>query len=129
MIDWLTQWTLGDNEKILYLLTLILIANVIDFLMGWVNAKFNENVSFSSSKAIYGIARKMVMFIILVYFVPVSVLVPSPIGIGALYVLFVGYLASEINSILSHLRMSDDDKQTDLFIDFATKIFKGGNKK
>jgi len=129
MIDWLTQWTLGDNEKILYLLTLILIANVIDFLMGWVNAKFNENVSFSSSKAIYGIARKMVMFIILVYFVPVSVLVPSPIGIGALYVLFVGYLASEINSILSHLRMSEDDKQTDLFIDFATKIFKGGNKK
>jgi len=113
----------------LYLLTLILIANVIDFLMGWVNAKFNENVSFSSSKAIYGIARKMVMFIILVYFVPVSVLVPSPIGIGALYVLFVGYLASEINSILSHLRMSEDDKQTDLFIDFATKIFKGGNKK
>lgn len=129
MIDWLTQWTLGDNEKILYLLTLILIANVIDFLMGWVNAKFNENVSFSSSKAIYGIARKMVMFIILVYFVPVSILVPSPIGIGALYVLFVGYLASEINSILSHLRMSDDDKQTDLFIDFATKIFKGGNRK
>jgi len=129
MIDWLSQWLLNDNTKLLYLLTLILIANVIDFLMGWINAKFNEHVSFSSSKAIYGIARKMVMFIILVYFVPVAILVPSPIGIGALYVLFVGYLASEINSILSHLRLSDDDKQTDLFIDFATKIFKGGNKK
>lgn len=129
MIDWLSQWLLSDNTKLLYLLTLILIANVIDFLMGWVNAKFNEHVSFSSSKAIYGIARKMVMFIILVYFVPVAILVPSPIGIGALYVLFVGYLASEINSILSHLRMASDDKQTDLFIDFATKIFKGGNKK
>jgi len=129
MIDWLSQWLLSDNTKLLYLLTLILIANVIDFLMGWINAKFNEHVSFSSSKAIYGIARKMVMFIILVYFVPVAILIPSPIGIGALYVLFVGYLASEINSILSHLRLSDDDKQTELFIDFATKIFKGGNKK
>lgn len=96
--------------------------------MGWINAKFNENVPFSSSKAIYGIARKMIMFIILVYFIPVSLLVPPPIGIGALYVLFIGYLASEINSILSHLALTKDDKQTDLFINFVTKIFKGGNK-
>lgn len=122
------QWTIGDNEKILYLLTLILIANVIDFLIGFINAKFNDRVNFSSSKAIYGIARKMVMFMILIYFVPVSILVPSPIGIGALYVLFIGYLLSELNSILSHLRLAEDDKQTALFIDFVNKIFKGGAK-
>jgi toxin secretion/phage lysis holin len=128
MIDWLEIWLNADNTKIWYILSLILIANIIDFLMGWINAKFNENVPFSSSKAIYGIARKMIMFIILVYFIPVSLLVPPPIGIGALYVLFIGYLASEINSILSHLALTKDDKQTDLFINFVTKIFKGGNK-
>jgi toxin secretion/phage lysis holin len=128
MIDWLEIWLNADNTKIWYILSLILIANIIDFLMGWINAKFNENVPFSSSKAIYGIARKMIMFIILVYFIPVSLLVPPPIGIGALYVLFIGYLASEINSILSHLALTKDDKQTDLFINFVTKILKGGNK-
>jgi len=129
MLDILSNWLSEDNTKIWYILTLILIANVIDFLMGWINAKFNSDVAFSSNKAIYGIARKMVMFIILVYFVPVSLLIPPPIGIGALYVLFLGYLASEINSIMSHLRMASDDKQTDLFIDFVQKIFKGGNNK
>lgn len=128
MISWLTYWLDKDDTKIIYILTLILIANMIDFLMGWVNAKFNENVAFSSSKAIYGIARKMVMFIILVFFIPVSLLVPPPVGIGALYVLFVGYLLSEINSILSHLSLASDDKRVDVFRHFVEKIFnqKGG---
>lgn len=128
MYDWLAQWLIGDNTKIWYLLTLILIANVIDFLLGWINAKFNDKVNFASNKAIYGIARKMVMFIILVYFVPVSLLVPPPIGIGALYVLFVGYLLSELNSIFSHLRLAQDDKEADLFADFVNRIFKGSGK-
>jgi toxin secretion/phage lysis holin len=128
MINWLNHWLEVDNTKILYILALILIANMIDFLLGWVNAKFNGKVVFSSSKAIYGIARKMILFMVLVFFIPVSLLVPAPIGIGALYVLFIGYLLSEINSILSHLRLTDDDKQMDLFIDFVNRIFKSNDK-
>lgn len=125
MINWLTYWLQNDSTKIIYLLTLILIANMIDFTIGWVNAKFNKNVTFSSSIAIYGIVRKMIMFIICVFFIPVALLVPYPVGIGALYALFVGYLLSEINSILSHLGMSKDDKTVELFIDFVRKIFSG----
>lgn len=129
MIDMLQVWLSTDNMKIWYILSLILIANIIDFILGWINAKFNDHVSFSSSKAIYGIARKMVMFIIMIYFIPVCLLAPAPIGISALYVLFIGYLLSEINSILSHLRLSNDDKQHALFIDFVSRIFGGANKK
>src|SRR5690606_17950583 len=106
-----------------YLLTLILIANIIDFSLGWLNGKFNPKVQFSSNKAIYGIARKIILFILLVFFIPVSMLVPYPVGIGALYVLFIGYLVSEINSILSHLKLADDDKSVDRFADFVQKIF------
>lgn len=124
MINWLNNWLQNDDTKIIYLLVLILIANMIDFLLGWINAKFNKEVVFSSNKAIYGIARKMVMFILCMFFIPVALIVPYPIGIGALYVLFIGYLWSEVNSILSHLKMSKDDKSTDLFMDFVTKIFK-----
>jgi toxin secretion/phage lysis holin len=128
MINWLEHWLQGDNTKILYILALILIANMIDFLLGWVNAKFNNKVSFSSSKAIYGIARKMILFIVLVFFIPVAMLVPYPVGIGALYVLFLGYLLSEINSILSHLRLTEDEKKSELFADFVQRIFNQNNK-
>lgn len=123
MINWLTYWLQNDSTKIIYLLTLILIANMIDFTIGWVNAKFNKDVTFSSSIAIYGIVRKMVVFIVCVFFIPVSLLIPAPIGIGALYVLFTGYLLSELNSILSHLKLTKDDKTTELFADFLSKIF------
>lgn len=123
MINWLNYWLQNDSTKIIYLLSLILIANLIDFTIGWVNAKFNSDVTFSSSIAIYGIVRKMVVFIVCVFFIPVSLLIPAPIGIGALYVLFTGYLLSELNSILSHLKLTKDDKTTELFADFLSKIF------
>jgi toxin secretion/phage lysis holin len=123
MFHYMQRWLENDNTKVIYFLVLILIANMIDFLLGWINAKFNKTVAFSSSKAIYGIARKMIMFILCVFFVPVSLLVPYPVGIAALYVLFTGYLLSEINSILSHLKISDDDKSVDKFSDFIKKLF------
>lgn len=123
MVNWLSAWLENEDTKIIYILLLILVANVIDFVIGWVNAKFNGEVVFSSSKAILGIARKMILFILCVYFIPVALLVPYDIGVAALYVLFLGYLASEINSILSHLKLTKDDKVNDLFADFIKKIF------
>lgn len=123
MIDWLQKWLATDNTKLIYLLVLILSANMIDFLLGFINAKFNKKMVFSSSTAIFGIARKMVMFMLCVFFIPVSLLVPAPIGIGALYVLFIGYLLSEINSILAHLNLGNDNKEATLFSDFIGKIF------
>lgn len=128
MIDWLTSFLDTDNSKLIYILSLILGANILDFTVGWLNARFNPKVPFSSSKAIFGIARKLLLFILLVYAIPVALLVPEPLGISALYVLYFGYLASEVNSILHHFRIVDDDKTTDLFIDFFKTIFekKGG---
>lgn len=126
MIEWLNYWLSTDNTKLIYIISLILIANVLDFTIGWVNAKFNGKVAFSSSKAIYGIARKMFVFILLIFFIPFSLLVPEPIGISALYVLYLGYLASEVTSILNHLKLADDDKSNDLFLSFVNRILKGG---
>lgn len=128
MIEWLTRFLDTDNSKLIYILSLILGANILDFTVGWLNARFNPKVDFSSSRAIFGIARKLLLFILLVYAIPVALLVPDPLGISALYVLYFGYLASEVNSILHHFRIVDDDKTTDLFIDFFKTIFekKGG---
>ncbi|KOS61792.1 hypothetical protein AN161_16345 [Lysinibacillus sp. FJAT-14222] len=121
MIEWLQRFLESDSSKLIYILALILSANMIDFTIGWLNAKFNKKVKFSSAKAIFGIARKLVLFIVLVYAIPVALLMPAPLGISALYVLYMGYLFSEINSILNHFKLTDDDKSMDPFIEF----FKG----
>lgn len=127
MIEWLEAWLQDDSTKLIYILALIMLANIIDFTIGWINAKFNDNISFSSSKAIYGIARKMVLFIVLIMFIPFSLLMPELLGLSALYVLYIGYLVTEVNSILSHFKLAEDDKQADMFIDFISRI-KGGRK-
>lgn len=129
MIEWLTRFLESDNTKLIYILVLIMGANIIDFTVGWINAKFNPKIDFSSSKAIFGIARKLLLFILLVYAIPVALLMQEPLGISALYVLFIGYLASEINSILHHFKLADDDKSMDPFIDFFKGLFdKKGDK-
>ena len=87
MINWLQYWLETDNTKIIYVLTLILVASILDFLMGWINAKFNKKVDFSSTVALFGIAKKIVYFMLLVLFIPIALLVPEPVGIAALYVL------------------------------------------
>ena len=123
MIEWLQRFLETDNTKLIYILALIMGANIIDFTVGWINAKFNPRVDFSSSKAIFGIARKLLLFILLVYSIPVALLMPEPLGISALYVLYLGYLLSEINSVLNHFKLAEDDKSMDPFIEFFKNVF------
>jgi len=123
MINWLNIWLTEDNTKLLYILTAILVASIIDFMFGIINAKFNERVPFSSRKAKNGLFIKIGYFIVLVYLIPIALLLPDRIGISALYVLYTSYLVIEINSVLAHLRLTEDDKKTDLFIDFINRIF------
>ena len=126
-LDTIQSLLSNDDTKLMYMLGLILIANIIDFLIGYVNAKLNPKVQFKSGKAIYGILRKVLAFIVLVYFIPVSMLVPEPIGLTAVYVLLGGYLLSELNSILSHMKLTDDGKDN-VFAEFVETIFKNIKK-
>ena len=129
MIEYLRAYLETDNTKLIYFLSLILGANILDFTIGWFNAKFNPSIDFGSSKAILGIARKLGMFILLVYSIPIALLVPEPLGISALYILYTGYLASEINSVLHHFRLANDDKSNDVFLDFFKQVFESLGKK
>lgn len=126
MINWLGHWLETDDTKVMYLLAVILVSSMLDFVMGWVNAKFNKEVQFSSTVALFGIIKKIVYFMLLVLFIPIALLVPTPIGISALYVLYIGYLLSELQSVLSHLNLANDDKQNQSFLDFINKILGPG---
>lgn len=124
-------YSIKDNIDLylLVILTMILVANIIDFGFGWVNAKMNKDVKFISSKALYGIIKKMMYFIVLVFFgVSALIVIPNEVSLPAIITLYLGYLASEINSILSHLKVTEDGKKGEVFIDFIEKIFYKGGK-
>ena len=124
MITWLQHLLENDNTKVMYFLTIILAFSMIDLLIGWVNAKFNKDVSFSSSVALFGVIKKMTYFIVLCLFVPVSLFIPNPVGMLALYSLYSVYLYTEITSVLSHFNLAEDDKKNKLFIDFINSLIK-----
>lgn len=114
---------------LIVLLSIILVSNLIDFSFGWINAKFNKNVKFESGKALYGIIKKMMYFIVLILFSIIALaIIPHEIAIPSIIALYIGYLLSEINSILSHLELTDDGKKGELFRTFISKLMKGENK-
>ena len=113
---------------LIVLLSITLITNIIDFSFGWINARFNKNVTFESGIALYGIIKKMMYFIVLILFTVIALaIIPHEVAIPSIIALYIGYLLSEINSILSHLELTDDGKKGEPFITFIKKIFKGGN--
>lgn len=125
MVTFLNNLTHNDDQYIIALLVTILIASTIDFLFGWINARFNSNVVFESGVALYGIIKKMMYFLTLVLFMIIAFLViPDNIAKTAVFTLFIGYLLSEANSILSHLGLTDDGKKGEVFRDFIEKIVK-----
>ena len=127
-LESLECYLLKDDTKLIYILALIMIANLIDFSIGWLKARLDPNVKFSSSQAIFGIARKIFLFIMLVIFIPFSLLLPKSLGLTGLYILYMGYLVSEMISIIGHLSEGKDDKTVDMFTEFIALFSgKGGN--
>ncbi|MFA9493186.1 phage holin family protein [Streptococcus sp. E17BB] len=92
-----------DDKKILFVLTLILGAMIIDFLLGVTAAKINPNIQFRSKEGINGILRKIASIALLAYCIPLSVILPDGIGFAALQVLYLGYLFFELKSIVENL--------------------------
>lgn len=118
----------SDTEEtlVIALFTLILFSSILDVLFGWVNAQFNQNMVFTSRKAMNGIARKMMYFIVIVFFTLVAyVMVPENIAFASSFTLITAYLASEMSSILGHLGVMDDGKDNEIFINFLRRIFNG----
>lgn len=127
MVAWLQSLTQVEGMYLIVaLLAIILVVSTTDFSFGWINARFNKNVKFESGIALYGIIKKMMYFIVLVLFMIIAfLLVPEKVAIPAVVTLFIGYLVSEINSILSHLELTEDGKKGELFRTFISRILNG----
>lgn len=107
-----------QEQKILYILSLLSIAMVIDFVSGIYAAKLHQEIT--SKRGINGIIRKIASMILLVFFIPVALIIPGQTGMALLSVLYLGYLLMEIQSILENYQKVGID--THYFQRMLTKL-------
>ena len=99
----LAQAASTTEGKALYLLALRCLTMALDFLLGSLAAWRDPSVKFTSGRGIDGILRKLASILVLVCCIPVSALVPAEAGLAALIVLYLGYLALELASVVENL--------------------------
>lgn len=126
MMDFFRELLMTEDTKVMFILGLIAIAMCIDFITGTFAAKVNTEIEFGSKKGINGIIRKLSSLILLIFFIPISVLFPLNTGIAALYVLYIGYLIMEVQSIIENQQKMGN--KTDLFKRFIDS-FKNSHDK
>lgn len=115
----------SDESRVFYMLSVLCVLMIIDFILGTAGAWRNANIKFTSAEGINGILRKLGSLALLAVCIPLSVLIPAGAGVAALMVLYGGYITMEFASILENLRklgVSTSYLQT-----FAEK-FLGANK-
>lgn len=130
LFDWLRDANSTPEGKVLYLLALICVAMIVDFLVGSLAAWRNPEVKFCSQKGIDGILRKLASIIVLVVCIPVSAIIPADAGTMALIVLYIGYLVMELASIVENLdNMGVPVGPLKAFIENVSEIVHSDNKK
>ena len=122
MFEFLKHFLETEDGKILYLLSMISLAMILDFLTGIIAAKINSNITFNSKAGINGILRKIGSILAMVILIPISVLVPGDMGIALVYTLYSGYLVMELKSIAENLsKMGIDAEALKSIIDLLSK--------
>ena len=104
MFTYLRQLTETDDSKVLFILAVICGAMILDFASGTLAAWVNPDIEFKSKMGINGIIRKIASIVLLVFFIPISVVVPGVVGVATLYTLYLGYLAMEMRSIFENYK-------------------------
>lgn len=98
----LEEFAKSENSKVLYVLTVIAVAMIVDFVLGYLGAWLRKEAT--SKKGIDGILRKVASIIMLMFAIPLAPIIPGGAGVAALYVLYIGYLMMELTSIVENYR-------------------------
>lgn len=120
VFDFFRTCTSTQECRVLFVLALIAIAMVVDFITGTIAAFINPNIDFKSKAGINGILRKIASMIVLIVFLPISTLLPNRTDMALIYTLYVGYLFFEVKSIIENLGKNGTD--TTLFKDILGKM-------
>lgn len=99
---------------------------IIDFASGTIGAMINPDIEFKSKVGINGILRKVASIVLLLFFIPLSVLIPNDLGVALLYTLYLGYLMMEIKSIFENYKKIGSP--TEMFENFMSYFNKDKEK-
>ncbi|MDT2675926.1 phage holin family protein [Enterococcus dongliensis] len=103
MTDWMKM--IEKEPKLLFVLALISAAMLLDLLTGLIAAKLTKQIS--SKIGINGILRKIASILLLLFFLPVSSLIPLQAGSLLLYAFYLSFLLMELHSILENYEKWD----------------------
>ncbi|MDT2673550.1 phage holin family protein [Enterococcus dongliensis] len=118
MTDWIKM--IEKEPKLLFVLALISAAMLLDLLTGLIAAKLTKQIS--SKIGINGILRKIASILLLLFFLPVSSLIPLQAGSLLLYAFYLSFLLMELHSILENYEKMG--LKTEIFQRFLQQIFK-----
>lgn len=109
-LEWLQAMKEETHIYFLLLITIMVAVSVVDLVFGYVFAHLNRN--FSSRKARIGLTVKLGIIIIMVLLIPITVILPDFVTIPALSIFYSLMIIAELKSVLSHLGLVKDDKET-----------------
>lgn len=89
--------------KALYVLTMVCVLMIVDFVTGTAAAWLNTEIKFNSQAGINGILRKVVSIIALAVCIPIAAMLPDDLGLYTLLALYIGYMLMEFTSIVENL--------------------------
>lgn len=109
MFDFLRELIATEDGLVLFLLSLIVIMEIVDFLSGTFAAMINPDIEYKSKIGINGLIRKMMGIILLTVLIPMSVLLPEQTGVAFLYTIYVGYLILTFKSLVENYGKAKGD--------------------
>ena len=89
--------------KAIYVLTMVCVLMIVDFVTGSLAAWINPDIKFNSQTGINGILRKVVSIIALAVCIPIAAMMPQDIGLYTLLALYLGYMLMEFTSVIENL--------------------------
>lgn len=109
MFDFLRELIATEDGLVLFLLGLIVVMEIVDFLSGTFAAMINPGIEYKSKIGINGLIRKMMGIILLTVLIPMSVLLPEQTGVAFLYTIYVGYLILTFKSLVENYGKAKGD--------------------
>lgn len=91
-----------DEGLVFYLLGIIAVLEIIDFMSGTFAAMINPNIEYKSKIGINGLMRKICGMLLLMVLIPMSVLLPEQTGVAFLYTIYLGYMLMIFKSLVEN---------------------------
>ncbi|MDQ8821207.1 phage holin family protein [Streptococcus ruminantium] len=102
MFEWMRNLIATEDGKILFMLSMIVIMEIVDFGIGTFAAVINPEIEYKSKIGINGLIRKMLGVILLTILIPLSILLPEQTGVAFLYAVYIGYITLTLRSLVEN---------------------------